>query len=93
MKQELSRGPGLQTNVSRSIKKLEHSPKTHIEILLSGLGPQSEMEMEAAALLACGRPETYTGHIRHYSKGSSQMLVFLVHPGKDQQVLILQKLL
>lgn len=58
MKQELGRGPGLQTNVSRSIKKLEHSPKSHIEILLSGLGPQCEMEMEAEGLLACGHPET-----------------------------------
>lgn len=42
MKQDLGRGPGLQTNVWISIKKLEQSLKTNKETPLSGLGPKSE---------------------------------------------------
>lgn len=68
MKQEPGRGPGLQKNVQVSIKKLEHSPETNIEIPLSGLDPQSEGGDGSGSLLAYGHRETYTGHIQHHPK-------------------------
>lgn len=76
-----------------STKKLEHSPKTNIEIPLSGLGSQSERW--GWKLQLCEHVDTQRltlGTLDTIQK-VSQMFTFPIHPGKDQQVLILQKLL